>query len=123
MTPETVLVYGGDRAGRRTLQTILTRAGYRVRLASAMAEAAKCLSGDDVRAIVLAGASASPADDDGGRAAWRERGIPIIDVVNDNGSTRKSTIEIALRDVLRNAHSAQPAPSSIGVPAADPTPR
>ena len=121
MTAETVLVYGGDRQGRRSIQQTLTGAGYRVRLASSMAEAAKCLSGGEVRAIVLAGASAGPSDPADDRAEWRERGIPIIDVVNDSRSTHRSTIEIALLDVLRNARPSPPV--SGGDPDAGATPR
>ena len=121
MTGETVLVYGGDREARRSIQQALTGAGYRARLASSLAEAAKCLSGGDVRAIVLAGTSVGPADPEVGRAEWRERGIPVIDVVNDNRSTDRSAIEIALLDVLRNARPAGP-PASSG-PADDATPR
>jgi hypothetical protein len=89
-----------------------------------MAEAEKALSDGEVRAIVLAGAKPpGPRDPQVGHAGWRERGIPIIDVANDNGSAQRSTIEIVLLDVLRNAHSVTGPPPAAGDPASGATPR
>lgn len=118
MSAETLLVYGGTRDERHAARRTLSGAGYRVLLASSMAEAAKCLAGDEVRAIVLADALRPDTlrrhDDEreSDRSAWHERGIPIIDVVNDNGSLQTDSMDIALLDVVRNALAARHAPSS-----------
>jgi NAD(P)-dependent dehydrogenase (short-subunit alcohol dehydrogenase family) len=113
MSTETLLVYGGTREERRAMQRLLAGAGFRVLLASSMAEAAKALAGDQVRAIVMAEASAGDEGErEPGRSAWRERGIPIIDVVNDNRSRQTSTMDIALLDVVRNALAASREPST-----------
>ena len=102
-------MYGSNRDDRRAMQRALANAGYRVLLASSMAEAAKCLVSHDVRAIVLADASAHGHSEGAvDRAAWRERGIPVIDVVNDDEPLHKSALEIAVLDVARNSSLAAP---------------
>lgn len=104
MSTETVLVYGGTRDERRALHRMLGGAGFRVLLASSMAEAAKCLAGQPVRAIVMADASPQgQRERELGRSTWCERGIPIIDVVNDGRTRQTSTLDIGLLDVVRNA--------------------
>ena len=119
MNPETVLVYGGTRDERRAVQRTLLGAGYRVLVASSKAEAAKCLTGGEVRAVVLADTRPRSHDErEIDRSAWHERGIPIIDVVNDNGPIQSDSMHIVLLDVVRNALAAQHAP-----PPPHPTPR
>jgi CheY-like chemotaxis protein len=104
MSSETLLVYGGTREKRRAMQRLLAGAGFRVLLASSMAEAAKCLAGDQVRAILVADASLQgESERESGRSTWRERGIPVIDVVNDNWSLQTAALDIALLDVVRDA--------------------
>jgi hypothetical protein len=80
-------------------------------VASSKAEAAKCLAGGEVRAVVLADASPRSRDErEIDRSEWHERGIPIIDVVNDNGSLQTDSMHIVLLDVVRNALAAAPPP-------------
>jgi DNA-binding NtrC family response regulator len=109
MSAQALLVYGGTRDERRAVQRTLADAGYRVLVASSLAEAAKCLAGGEVRAIVLANASPRGGSErEIDRSTWRERGIPVIDVVNDNGSFQRDSMDTALLDVVRNALATPP---------------
>ena len=116
MNEGALLVYGGTRESRRGVQRPLVAAGYRVLLASSMAEAAKCLAGHEVRAIVMAYAPAGLDERGRERSAWLERGIPIIDVMSDDGPLQAGSMDIVLLDVVRNA-LAMPQTSALDEPA------
>ena len=113
MSSETLLVYGGTRDERRALHRKLGDAGFRVLLASSLAEAAKCLASHPVRAIVMADASPhGRGERDLGRSTWSERGIPIIDVANDSDTPATSTADTGLLETVRHALALPHVPSA-----------
>lgn len=95
-TRAVVLVFGAERARRKEAAHALEQAGYRVRLASSMAEAAKGIAAGDVGVVVVADAStAAGASHESARFD-----LPIVTCATGDVATIAEKVHQALEQAL-----------------------